>query len=108
LSLFCRCYMNATLQQLFMMPELRNAVLSASVQPEKRVDADMLWQFQRVMATLLHSDSTWADTEPFVKVCFVFELIGCLLVNKFVFLRLFGTVLAILSTLLGKRTRTTF
>lgn len=60
--------MNATLQQLFMMPELRNAVLSADVPNEKRVDNDMLWQFQKVMATLLHSDATWADTEPFVKV----------------------------------------
>lgn len=75
--------MNATLQQLFMMPELRNAVLSAEVPSEKRIEGGMLWQFQKVsvkygfllflsyvlqvLATLLHSDSTWADTEPFVK-----------------------------------------
>ncbi len=66
-NLGATCYMNATLQQLFMMPELRNAVLSAGVPAEKRLESDMLWQFQRVMASLLHSDSTWADTEPFVK-----------------------------------------
>ena len=66
-NLGATCYMNATLQQLFMMPELRNAVLSAKVEPPRRTDGDMLWQFQRVMAALLHSDSTWADTEPFVK-----------------------------------------
>ena len=60
--------MNATLQQLFMMPELRNAVLSAEVANEKRIDTDMMWQFQKVMASLLHSDATWADTEPFVRV----------------------------------------
>ena len=66
------CYMNATLQQLFMMPELRNAVLAAEVPTEQREaapgdPAGMLWQFQRLQAALLHSASSWADTEPFVR-----------------------------------------
>ena len=34
--------MNATLQQFFMMPELRNALLAAKVPEEQRVDDDML------------------------------------------------------------------
>lgn len=65
-NLGATCYMNATLQQLFMMPELRNSILSAKVQAQDN-SSDMLKQFQRVMASLLHSDSPWADTEQFVK-----------------------------------------
>jgi hypothetical protein len=37
-NLGATCYMNATLQQLFMMPELRNAVLSAKVRREGVVE----------------------------------------------------------------------
>lgn len=71
-NLGATCYMNATLQQLYMMPELRNAVLAAPVTEEQRTAEPaspdgMLWQFQRLVASLLHSDSSWADTEPFVK-----------------------------------------
>jgi hypothetical protein len=46
---------------------LSDSTVCPKVEAPKRTDGDMLWQFQRVMATLLHSDSTWADTEPFVK-----------------------------------------
>jgi ubiquitin carboxyl-terminal hydrolase 34 len=48
-NLGATCYMNATVQQLFMMPELRNALLTAEVPVDQRNEQGMLFQVRGVM-----------------------------------------------------------
>ncbi|KAA0155924.1 hypothetical protein FNF29_01343 [Cafeteria roenbergensis] len=76
------CYMNSLLQQLFMIPRLRHAVLRSTPPPDRATPAELYptskWagqldalrrQFQRVIASLCALSSQSLQTLPFVRAC---------------------------------------
>jgi hypothetical protein len=64
------CYMNAVLQQLYMIPELTNYILSIDDEMDKQ---SVFWQLQNVMAHLKSSKLQYYNPESFWKA---FRMMG--------------------------------
>ena len=66
-NLGCTCYMNSLLQQFFMIPEFRDAILA--VPPKKNLNLDdsenLLYQFQLILAALKNSHKQYYDPRGF-------------------------------------------
>ena len=67
-NLGATCYQNSVCQQVYMVPELREAILAAPLESGPKQPDKMLYHVQRMMAFLRESDAQYFDTEPFVKV----------------------------------------
>ncbi|KAJ3438455.1 ubiquitin carboxyl-terminal hydrolase faf-x-related [Anaeramoeba flamelloides] len=63
-NLGCTCYMNSLLQQLFMIPEMREGILK--IKTEKNED-DFLYQLQKIFANLSENQMQYVDTSKFAK-----------------------------------------
>ena len=65
-NLGCTCYMNSLLQQFFMIPEFREAIISI---PQKSIGVDdsenLLYQFQLILAALKNSHKQYYDPRGF-------------------------------------------
>ena len=66
-NLGCICYMNSLLQQLYMIPSLRRAILEAREISTGEVKSPMLHQLQRLFAELDESVKQFYNPEPFCK-----------------------------------------
>jgi ubiquitin C-terminal hydrolase len=69
-NLGCICYMNSLLQQFFMMPALRRALLSAPVPTADLADSSrradsLLWQLQQLFARMLLSPQRAVNPRAF-------------------------------------------
>ncbi|KNC53513.1 uncharacterized protein AMSG_01226 [Thecamonas trahens ATCC 50062] len=62
------CYINASLQQLFAIPELREGVLDASVDPQAEA-ADHVQALRRVFAALAGTEARFYDPIGFCRTC---------------------------------------
>ena len=67
------CYMNSIMQQLYMLPEVRNGLLSAPLN-EEDPDDDVLYQTQRMLAALYLSErqATTLQVRKTVGACYLF------------------------------------
>ena len=66
----CTCYMNSLLQQLFIIPSLRNDILNVKLPEEK---ASIMYQIQSLFAYMQESKSKYVDTIDF---CRTVKLMG--------------------------------
>lgn len=68
-NLGCICYMNALLQQLFMIPKLRKNILSMDLQTvfknEKELNESEVFQLQNIMGGLQESEKQYVNPELF-------------------------------------------
>ena len=68
-NLSCLCYMNSVIQQFFMIPIFRNAILSLPINPnlkEEEDNDDLLFQFQKMFYYLKYSKKEHYDPKSFV------------------------------------------
>lgn len=63
-NLGCTCYMNSVMQQLFMIPTFREAVLQVSA-PEMHPSDNLLYQFQKIFASLKYSQQRYFNPKGF-------------------------------------------
>jgi Ubiquitin carboxyl-terminal hydrolase len=82
-NLGCICYMNSTLQQLFMVPPFRSAVLAfdgeADLPLEEREDS-LMWQLQSMFAHLQESEKAYYNPHgkrACSRACVVAVLLCC-------------------------------
>lgn len=61
------CYMNSLLQQLFLMPELRDGVLRAELPSADRLEDSVLYQLQLIFANLKLSEKQYFAPRGLVK-----------------------------------------
>lgn len=69
-NLGCTCYMNSTLQQLFMIKKVRNAIMSYKIDSNKNVPADrevVINELQKLFYALQYSSRKSYDTFNFCK-----------------------------------------
>jgi len=65
-NLGCTCYMNSLLQQFFMIPEFREAILAIPAKINGGDDSEnLLYQFQLIMAALKNSHKQYYDPRGF-------------------------------------------
>ena len=73
-NLGCICYMNAPLQQLYMIPELRKNILSITeykdIQPDDDIKESLIYQLQLMFATLQESEEQSYNPASF---CYSFK-----------------------------------
>ncbi|CAK4087685.1 unnamed protein product [Aphanomyces euteiches] len=65
-NLGCTCYMNSTLQQLFMIPSIRSAVLSMDVSDPANDPSGLFKQVQRLFAYLQATELKSVDPQPLI------------------------------------------
>merc|ERR1740130_1206628 len=59
------CYMNALMQQLYMVPQLRRNILSVSKYKESNLEDNEVFQLQAIMAHLQESEKQYYSALPF-------------------------------------------
>jgi len=69
-NLGCICYINACLQQLFMIPKLRANVLAVDTDKEEDKKESLLYQFQYLMAALQETEKQYYNPFDF---CYSFK-----------------------------------
>jgi len=67
-NLGCICYMNAAMQQLFMIPKLRQNILAVDQYSESAMSNDLVYQLQYVMAHLQESEKQAINPKPFTDI----------------------------------------
>ncbi|KNC49653.1 ubiquitin carboxyl-terminal hydrolase 34 [Thecamonas trahens ATCC 50062] len=70
----CTCYMNASLQQMFLIPELRESILRvplAASDDEESFAGNIMCQLQLLFAKMLESRSYYVDTIDFCRTVFL-------------------------------------
>ena len=68
-NLSCLCYMNSVIQQFFMIPIFRNAILSLPINPNLKKEEDnddLLFQFQKMFYYLNYSKKEHYNPKSFV------------------------------------------
>jgi ubiquitin C-terminal hydrolase len=63
----CTCYMNSLMQQLYMMPHVRNGILEAAIQEQEPLEDSLLYQFQFLLAHLQESEKRYYSPLSFCK-----------------------------------------
>lgn len=63
-NLGCTCYMNSLLQQFFMIPKFREAILEVESQHEN-LEENLLYQFQLILCALKNSHKQFYDPRGF-------------------------------------------
>jgi hypothetical protein len=78
-NLGCICYMNASLQQFFMVPEFRQGVLNIepSRDPDTPKEEDVLAQLQDIFAHLQETEKAYYDPKVGVMLNFLFCVCVC-------------------------------
>ena len=63
------CYVNSLMQQFYMLPELRNQILSLDTQPqpEKSIEENLLFQIQKMFAYLNKSERQYFNPNNFCR-----------------------------------------
>lgn len=67
-NLGCICYMNAAMQQLFMIPKLRHNLLAIDSYKEDNHNEDMVYQLQYILSHLQESEQQFVNPKPFTNV----------------------------------------
>lgn len=65
-NLGCTCYMNASIQQIFRIENVRNAVFSYN--PSDDINNDWLAQLQLLFARMIYSPVCCINTKPFIRL----------------------------------------
>lgn len=55
------CYINSVMQQLYMIPEIRQAILSAPSEVKEDEEPTVLYETQRMFAALSKTDNQYFD-----------------------------------------------
>jgi hypothetical protein len=63
----CTCYLNASLQQVFRIQKVRNAILSYEPKPDVDLDTDWMCQLTLLFTRLSYAPSSFVDASPFVR-----------------------------------------
>jgi ubiquitin carboxyl-terminal hydrolase 9/24 len=66
-NLGCTCYMNSTLQQLFMIQSFRDGVVAAPVTSEEPADENLMYQLQYIFTALERSEKQSVNPRGFTK-----------------------------------------
>ena len=64
-NLGCICYMNSLLQQFFMIPTLREALISSQINTTRNKEELILFQIQKIFANLKTSDRQYHNPKDF-------------------------------------------
>ena len=78
-NLGCICYMNATVQNFFMVPEFRRGVLEYADREDDKAES-LMYQLQRMFAFLQETDKQCYTPKGFChafKVCVCCEPVDC-------------------------------
>ena len=62
----CTCYMNALIQQLFMIPEFRQGILESDV-TDQDLENNVLYQMKLIFANLQESEKQYYTPSGFTK-----------------------------------------
>ena len=68
-NLGCICYLNSQIQQLFMIPGFRNAILDVETQEEEEtpLEENLMYQLQYIFASLKESAKQYVNPKDFCK-----------------------------------------
>jgi len=67
-NLGCICYMNASMQQLFMIPRLRHNILSIENYKNEDLRQDIVFQLQYIFSHLQETEKQQVDPKPFTDI----------------------------------------